>query len=1021
MRLLILPIATLASLCFGGSPKQLVWKKVDFDSSGTPLGLDSLSYDKQGKLLTEYRRDAEARLQYSIQYHYDDSGRSHKAVKLSPDDRILEEARCGFTGQKLTSWTRVADNVTMDGISYHNDPEGNRIAYIQVAMIAYRVTLDKHGNARKVALLGGMTGSVQVYAEFGYDSRRRHATTRFFGADSSPIGRDTILREKSGDMRELRRFNAAGQQVASVVHAYGPRGELKHKSFRDAEGKVMMKRAQTFLAVDSLDRLNLSESEWKGPAATGPCDLAWYRNVDLGIELATLNGLFLPQAKDKVADRTPVNPDAYRDSLDRQRDQELAWQKGIQSELGACRAKPNPACIKKAYADLSKLVKEKSKRWYQTEAIDTSAGLVLELDGDRAFAKLLARAKVEDSSIWRESVVIQKLLKFRLDKAYSRFCRTPSLDLDNKTGAGAGPEVPKAPKDLPGAFREAWLYRWKIQHGGKEPPEPDTALASKWTQPGLYRHILAFLRKDKPEILDSIRPYEWRGWCGTGSESLYGPKGDALLIVDLERGDLHASLRRTSDPERIRQMLICRDMDWESFFLGGKLGNDSESRNQAMGIIGKYGSLDAFRQLMLLEPTEYGNSYPSGYVEALGTFLVGPGKHVPAAESRWGVIQLSRDAQAPALPTDLGKQALDRLTGMVDGNPYKLDAMTFARIFASLDFPHRDHYLQRLAAVPYPDSRKVALDALEKMGIEPGALPPFEPVTLIITSHGKSFPYSNMNVGFPCPEKDASCHGSLSSSSISGEPYSIARSEYLHAWYEAKALRLYNYYFGFESPLDAPIFNVIIPLAETPAGPIPVDIPLRKIELDLGFPPGFVIKQEKRIQVKVHRLEREAEKSFSPFEVSLRKRLIFSRLGDGFYEFGLEIPGLQAWRSGRIEIRGNAIHSVPLRKGSDLKYRIRSKREGDSAFAVKVVLRHASLGLMKRSAFDPSASDLRSTSGYWDGFKGLPPGRYALELTSAVGPRPGSKATGKVREFIISENSPDIVDLGDIWIDAPNP
>ena len=222
--------------------------------------MDSLSYDKHGKLLAVYRKDADARLQYSIRYHYDDSGRSHKAVKTSPDEQVLEEAQCGFTGRKLTSWTRVADNVTMDGISYDTDSSGSRIAYIQVAMVAYRFTLDKDGKARKVSLLGGMSGSVQVYAEFGYDSRRRHASTRFFGSDSSPIGRDTILREKSGGMRELRRFDAAGLPVATVVHGYGPRGELNLKSFRDAGGKVTMKREQTFLVLDSLYRLNSSES-----------------------------------------------------------------------------------------------------------------------------------------------------------------------------------------------------------------------------------------------------------------------------------------------------------------------------------------------------------------------------------------------------------------------------------------------------------------------------------------------------------------------------------------------------------------------------------------------------------------------------------------------------------------------------------------------------------------------------------------------------------------------------------------
>jgi hypothetical protein len=77
---------------------------------------------------------------------------------------------------------------------------------------------------------------------------------------------------------------------------------------------------------------------------------------------------------------------------------------------------------------------------------------------------------------------------------------------------------------------------------------------------------------------------------------------------------------------------------------------------------------------------------------------------------------------------------------------------------------------------------------------------------------------------------------------------------------------------------------------------------------------------------------------------------------------------------------------------------------------------------MKRSAFDTSASDLRLFSGQQDGFIGLPLGRYALELTSVAGPAtPESKTTKKAREFMISEDSPDRLDLGEIWINPPQP
>jgi hypothetical protein len=136
MKILISAIAALATLVSGGASKPSLWKGTQSDSVGVPQWTDSLAYDGKGKLLAECRRDPAGHPIHTVQYLYDDSGRGEKAIKTAPDGRISEQADCGYGGKKLTSWMRTEDGITMDGISFHKADNGDRIAYVQVALSA---------------------------------------------------------------------------------------------------------------------------------------------------------------------------------------------------------------------------------------------------------------------------------------------------------------------------------------------------------------------------------------------------------------------------------------------------------------------------------------------------------------------------------------------------------------------------------------------------------------------------------------------------------------------------------------------------------------------------------------------------------------------------------------------------------------------------------------------------------------------------------------------------------------------
>jgi hypothetical protein len=911
----LLTVLALAIPCLGAAPKQMVWKRIGYDPAGAVAWIDSLAYDGQAKLLVEYRRSPDGVLIHTVQHHYDDSGRAARTVKLGPDDGELEAGACSYEGRKLRGFTRTEANITMDGISFSLAGDTS-IVYAQSAMVAYSFKVDKRGRATGVRLMGGMQGGMLAEGVFEFDKAGRHSATRFFGADHAPIGRDSLVRDAQGRLRELHRFDAKGKLVGKVERGYDTRGNIIRKSYADADGRVVERMDMVWLSADSLRRLGKEASEWKGRTVTADCDLQWFRNIDLGIEMATAYGLIIlprlaagPQAK-------PVDPIAFRDSVDREVKRQQQEVKEKLAILDACRRQRTLACIDKAWTDLDSF-RNGELKWSDAEVLDSTVALLLEAGAESAYARLLSGERIDSTVSLVDRTVIDRLLKFRLAMAYRHF-EEASRSLPRP--APWKPVIhPGAPKNLPVPLAEAWSYRRSVYDEGPK-PEFDTSAGVKWTYAELYRHLLEFLRSENIASLDAIKRYHWEGWCGTGSEALEGPKEMAGLIVALDRGDFHRALRATNDAEEIRRMLMSRGRDWESFFLGAWVDGDYNERERAGRILAKHGSLDAVRKMLLENPKTSSGYPPNTVVEILGVCLLGPGARLKIGEDDYSfAFYYVRDTAAPKLTPELRQQALDRLRGFVDDNPFRLDELTFVRIFTGLDFPGKGDCLRKLAEVPSPSARKMALEALKQMGQKAGKLPPLDRVNIKVTSGGRPFPYGSFTMTLPCPDSAKECPTWGSSSSIEGGTYPISRKQYLDAWRTAKALRFYNLYAGYENPLDAFIYNVTLPIQETPAEPIVLDIPMHRFTLQLEFPAGFEPKQEAKMTIQCKRLEKAAESYGSPFDIPLRKNIVFTHLGDGSYSFSLIAPGLQGWESGPIDIKGDGVVNVKMRKGVNVR------------------------------------------------------------------------------------------------------
>jgi hypothetical protein len=652
------------------------------------------------------------------------------------------------------------------------------------------------------------------------------------------------------------------------------------------------------------------------------------------------------------------------------------------------------------------------------DSLDTAAGFILERDGEAGYAALLRLLPDDSAADYANQLLILKLLSARLDKAYGDFCaRSGTVSMPDSAGA---PDAMAS--QVPEKLRAAWAYKRRLL---RQPVEGEDLLGSelpepvKWTYAELYGHILAFLKTGNPASLDPIWDFGWEGWCGTGSEALYEPQRMARLIVLLERGDFPRALRGTRDAEKERQILVCRGLDWERYFLGRMIDYEPEYGDGAMRVLARYGSPETARILAGLAPDAgYGGHWLEGLTEAMGAFLLGPGSRLQIWDAG-PPHDYVRDAGAAPLPPDVQRLILNRLTRMVDEEPYTSDALLLVRILSRYEFPAQGVYLNRLAAIPDHRARPEAIQALKKMGLHPGKLHDLAPVVFLIASNGKPFPNGILNVGPTCPQSDP-CVRRGESSSIDGGRYGLSRRNYLYYLGKTGSIHLSNYYAGSD-PFNDPIFGVDVRAPAAPQEPLRVDIPLRKVEIRLEPPPGYVPEPGARMQVLVQRLEPEAVDRCYPFTKDFRASLAFTSLGDGFYEFVVGAPGLRTWRSGRVEVRGDRIDSAILEKGVDVGYRLRSHQEKEKGFALKVALRNETLGGIVPDPIRAGGSQPAPAVGRAETWYGLAPGKYIMKIDSEMEADPATrkppKTASRIRRFTITEKTPARLEIGDIWLD----
>jgi hypothetical protein len=213
----------------------------------------------------------------------------------------------------------------------------------------------------------------------------------------------------------------------------------------------------------------------------------------------------------------------------------------------------------------------------------------------------------DDASIATD--VIVALLDWHVERALAGLEESPPRAPEPPQVADL--PLPRFLVRAPVELQQAWRAYQAVTRNDAQPRErrpSEDRISFQENEPAFRRTVAGFLRQrvSAAEAAREVSRYEWGGWCGTGSEALYGPRSKVLLIAHLEgrRPDLALAASgglgyrvMGSDDQPVRwdrRLLAASGIDWERFYLGGVLSGEADLANE----LARHGSDRAARQLL---------------------------------------------------------------------------------------------------------------------------------------------------------------------------------------------------------------------------------------------------------------------------------------------------------------------------------------------------------------------------------------------------------------------------------------
>ena len=309
--------------------------------------------------------------------------------------------------------------------------------------------------------------------------------------------------------------------------------------------------------------------------------------------------------------------------------------------------------------------------------------------------------------------------------------------------------VPEWLANAPPELQEAWRLYQAVAEGDEDMrPErpPGETISFQANEARFQRTVAGFLRGQiAPDVaVRELMRYEWGGFCGMGSESLYLPRAKVLIIANLQHGRADLAARSsgalrgwgidTAGPQPWdRRLLIAAGIDWERFSLGGVLSGQASMA----GELARHGSdLSAHHLLEAARLLADGGAdtgehllWPlAGLVERGGSC----GDYVTFSSQ-----EVERDPEAPAVSGQVQEGVLEHLGERIGPSAGLQEAEAASHLLVQRCRPESRKAFRTMLGSPYGEVRRRGAIGLRGLGeaLEDPAAP--RPVAFRVLVNGE--------------------------------------------------------------------------------------------------------------------------------------------------------------------------------------------------------------------------------------------------------------------------------------------
>ncbi len=353
------------------------------------------------------------------------------------------------------------------------------------------------------------------------------------------------------------------------------------------------------------------------------------------------------------------------------------------------------------------------------------AEAILKFGGREDYQKLLTFYDTIPTDSMRQAVLLEALSTYWIKEELAKIfqekkpagIKFPKVELD----------VPAQMNNLPAELQNAWVTYKEITFAHQKRLQPYTKKGWIDTQnswPFFNSVIADFLHEKQGNTIGKMAPFEWGGWCGTGSLMLFVPKTRTIWMAYLKERDYSAALGamlafmgqgagmmvRNDDNFLLEKQFIdwC-GFNWEDLLIGALLDGHPEY----LRLLGVYGSARTAQLLneMRSLPMEEWNR--ESYVRAVAAFIT-PGCTVSnyGTSSSADITRQSKDE----ISSELQRELLDIVTSEI--NPATDNRMMdiVSHLLTPLCRPEAKEALRAILHSPYVEPRKRAVIALQALG-----------------------------------------------------------------------------------------------------------------------------------------------------------------------------------------------------------------------------------------------------------------------------------------------------------------